>query len=214
MANKAKEETISLYIKSGWKSIFSHIRFWDAPLVEVEKLIPKKGIITELGCGDGIFSNYLAVSAPGRQVLGIDIDKNRITVADKGLKNTKYVFGDIRKITIPLSDTLILFHVLHHLGSHKEQEGLIRACKRKLKKNGVLLIVEIHMVPSFKYALGWFFDHFLVPVFFEKRLYSKIYYRTEKGWQKLLKDIGFSTHVVNLTSGKPISNIAIIGKNE
>lgn len=214
MTNESKIKTLSLYKNSGWKKIFAYIRFWDAPLIEVEKLIPRKGIIAELGCGDGIFSNYLAISSPSRQIIGIDIDQNRLKQADKELKNAKYIVGDIRKITIPISNAIILFHVLHHLSSFDEQKELIKTCRNRLNKGGKLIIVEIHVTANPKYWLGWFFDHMLVPIFFEKRLYSKIYYRTQEGWENLLKEAGFSAEIISLTPSKPISNIAIICRNE
>lgn len=208
----AKSRTLALYKKSGVKRIFSYIRFWDAPLVELERLVPKKGIITELGCGDGILSNFLALSSPEREVIGIEIDSERLKAADRGLKNAKYIFGDIRRKEIPASDAIIISHVLHHLSSYEEQEEIIRACRKKLKKNGVLIILEIYVTASPKYALGWFFDHFLVPIFFEGRFYSGIYYRKRSEWEELLKLLGFKVKSINLTKGKPISNIAIICK--
>jgi len=164
-----KNKTIALYKDSGWKKFFAHIRFWDAPLTELERYIPKSGTIIELGCGDGILSNYLALSSKDRKVIGIDIDKKRIKEANKKLSNTKFVLGDIRKSEIPDADTIVISHVLHHFSSFEEQEKVINHCYKKLKKNGKLIIMEILVKNNLKYLNGWIFDHFLVPIFFEKR---------------------------------------------
>ena len=212
MKNKYVKKTINLYKNLGWKYIFSYIRFWDAPIVEFEKYIPKKGNFVELGCGDGILSNYLAITSEQRFIHGIDTDKIRLKSAKRGLHNTKYTHGDIRKVTIPNCDGIIISHVLHHLSSYGEQEELLKICKNKLAKGGSLYILEIYKNFSIKYLIGWFFDHFLVPIFFEKRLYSKIYYRDKNGWVKMLNNIGLNTKVIPITKNKPISNIIILCK--
>ncbi len=43
-------ETINLYKTVGWKKWFSKWRFAMAPYITVEKVVPKKGKIIELGC--------------------------------------------------------------------------------------------------------------------------------------------------------------------
>src|SRR5438552_3620639 len=95
---EAITETIDLYSTFRWKSFFSKIRFWDAPYVEVEKLIPKKGKIVDLGCGEGIFTNFLALSSSKRNIIGIELDKKRIEEANRGLKNASFKFGDATSI--------------------------------------------------------------------------------------------------------------------
>lgn len=208
--NNYKQQTIDLYKGLGWKSLFSNIRFWDAPLVELEEYIPKEGLVTELGCGDGVLSNYIALTSNKRIVIGIDNDKKRISTANQGIKNTKYIHGDIRTIPIPKSDVIIISHVLHHLSSYQEQVAVLERCKKYLNSGGQIIILEIYIESSLKYALGWFFDHFLVPIFFEKRLYSKIYYRKKNEWKNTITSLGFDVEINNLTAGKPISNIIII----
>lgn len=205
-----QKKTIALYKDLGWKRYFAYIRFWDAPLQELEKKIPEHGVITELGCGDGIFSNYLALMSPKRTVIGIDKDKKRLEIANRNLVNARYVYGDIRNTPIPQSDCIVISHVLHHLSSHDEQVDVIESCKKRLKRKGLLIIMEIHVTPSPKYLLGKIFDNFLVPIFFESRLYSKIFYRKADEWKELLEGMNFSCKIKQVSAGKPISNIIII----
>lgn len=205
-----QKQTIALYKDQGWKKYFAYIRFWDAPLQDLEREIPKEGNITELGCGDGIFSNYMALMSTKRNVVGIDKDKKRLKIADRKLANTHYIYGDIRNIQIPPSDCIVISHVLHHLSSHEEQIDVIKACKKKLKRNGLLIIMEVHVTLSPKYLLARIFDNFLVPIFFENRLYSRIYYRKLDEWKDLLERMNFSCKIKRASVGKPISNIIII----
>jgi 2-polyprenyl-6-hydroxyphenyl methylase/3-demethylubiquinone-9 3-methyltransferase len=206
-------KTISLYQNSGWKKFFAKKRFWYAPFVEIEQLLPKKGTIVDLGCGEGIFTNFIGLSSPERKVIGIEIDAKRFSLADKGIKNITFQLADITKTSIPEADAIILFHVLHHLNSYKDQELLLKKCIRQLKPNGKLLIVEIYIQPTVQYAISWITDHILVAWFFEKRLYTQILFRRFEKWIDLLKTLGVSclTQYPNKIY-KPFSNVIIISQ--
>lgn len=206
ISNKYINQTISLYSDEK----FSKIRFWDAPFMEVEKLVARQGVITELGCGEGIFTNYLAVTSPERQILGIEIDPDRFQKAEaagKNLPNISFKRGDATTVEIPKSDNIVLFHLLHHLGSYANQEKVIKNCLKSLKDNGKLIIVEVDIKPSFKYLTSWFVDCFLVPWLFEKRIFTKVYYRNKKRWMSLLTDLGASYKITSVEKGKPFTHI-------
>lgn len=207
------DRTISLYQKSSWKSLFAKVRFWYAPFIEVEQLLPKKGIILDLGCGEGIFTNFVGLSSPEREVIGIEIDKNRFQHADKGTKNVTFKLADITKTRIPPADAIILFHVLHHLEGFDKQDVLLNACIQRLKSTGEIIIVEIYVRPTLQYFLTWITDHLLVAWFFEKRLYSPIYFRKQAAWLKLLKTSGLFCNIIKPKGfGKPFSNIIFVCK--
>ncbi len=210
---KAKKETISLYKNSGWKSMFAHIRFWEAPLEEIEKLIPKKAIVTELGSGDGILTNFIALSSPSRDVLGVDVDEKRLKEADKKIQNVKFLKKDIRTSSIRKSDTIIISHVLHHLSNYNEQELVLKKSLESLNSNGTLIILEIYVSFSLKYLFGWVLDHFLVPIFFESRIYSPIYYRRKEEWGSLIANLGAKSQIIESVKNKPIANILVLVKH-
>src|SRR3989339_640772 len=188
---KAENDTINLYKNTGWKSLFAKIRFWDSPYREIEKLIPDRGMITELGCGEGVFSNYLGVSSIKRNIVGIEIDKNRVEDADRGFKNVSFIKANALEVRIPESDCIVMFHLLHHLNSFKDQELLLKTSKEALKKNGILVLVEIAEKPLIKYLITWFTDYFIVPWLFEKKFVAKkIYFRRVNEWKNLLSSNG------------------------
>lgn len=201
--------TKNLYRGMGKVAIFSYIRFWDAPYKQLEKLIPRTGEIVDLGCGEGIFTNYVAMASVARKMVGVDKDKERVRYAYRGLPNTKFVNGDITKRTVPQADCVLLVHVLHHLNSYKEQEELLTKCAAKLKDGGKLLIAEIEPKPSFKYLVTWFTDHFLVPWLFEKRAYSPIFFRKKSDWKRLFNKLGFTCKIISAEVGKPFTHIIL-----
>lgn len=206
------KKTIALYKDLGWKKVFARIRFWDAPFVEVNDLIPKQGTIIELGCGEGLFANFLALTAFQRNVIGVDIDKARIEQAQRGLKNTSFIHLDALKMKMPRVDAIVCMHLLHHLSSYKDQETLLIKCSQALVKGASLVIVEVEPKISWKYLITWLTDHFLVPWLFEKRLYSPIYFRKASEWKSLVTDIGLSCKITSAQRGKPFTHIIILCK--
>lgn len=207
--NKFVDKTIEIYSDLGWKSFFAKIRMWDAPYIEVEKLVPKKGNILDLGCGEGLFSNFLALSSPKRKIFGIDVDKTRVTQAQRGLKNTRFVHGDVSKKDLPKADIIIMFHLLHHLESFDDQIKVIKEVGRKIKKKSKLIIVEVEPKISLKFLSAWFTDYFLVPWLFEKKIYSPVFFRSSKEWANLLEESGFSCKIKEAEQNYPFSHVIL-----
>lgn len=204
---QARDRAINLYAGTVWESFLSKFKFWEEPYEVVNKMLPMHGTITELGCGEGLLSNYLAIFSPKRNVIGYEIVPGRLASAKKGIKNARYYVGDITKVPYPKSDAVILFHVLHHLPSKNLQEAVLQKAKSSLKKGGKLIIVDVHVTPTIKYVAAWIADHFLVPWVFEKRFFTRAYFRNEHEWTALLKKLGFNFRVTEETSGRPFPNI-------
>lgn len=203
----ARNLAINLYAGNLWEVFLSNFKFWEEPYEAVNDMLQPYGTITELGCGEGLLSNYLAMISPKRNVIGYELVPERLARAKKGIKNAKYFVGDIIDIPYPASDAIILFHVLHHLPGKPAQENVLKKAKRSLKKNGKLIIVEVHVKPTIKYIAAWIADHFLVPWVFEKRFYTRAYFRKESEWINVLKKLGFIIHVTEETAGRPFPNI-------
>lgn len=203
----AREIAIGLYAGNVWEAFLSKFKFWEEPYEVIDKMLPLQGTITELGCGEGLLSNYLAIVSPKRKVIGYEIVPERLARAKKGVKNTLYYVGDITRVPYPTSDALILFHVLHHLPGESAQENVLKKAKKSLKKAGKLIIVEVHVKPTLKYLAAWIADHFLVPWVFENRFFTRAYFRKEEEWATLLKKLGFTIRVTEETSGRPFPNV-------
>lgn len=203
----ARQKAIGLYAGNAWEKFLSNFKFWEEPYEVVDKMLPQSGTITELGCGEGLLSNYLAIISPKRKVIGYELVPERLARAKKGIKNALYYVGDVVKIPYPQSDAIILFHVLHHLPGKEAQEEVLQKAKKSLKNGGELVIVDVHVKPTIKYVAAWIADHFLVPWVFEKRFYTRAYFRRESEWVSLLKNVGFTIKVTEETSGRPFPNI-------
>lgn len=206
------EKACKLYENDGFTGIFSRIRVWDAPFEIVEKLVPKKGLILDLGCGDGLLANYLAISGPERRIVGVDLNKERIKYAQKGLKNTRFIHEDALKEKTLLPDVILMSHVLHHLRSLQEQEKLIKDSVAKLTKGGKLIILEIKPSFSFEYLITIFTDYLIFPMLFEGKIVgNRVYYRKEGDWMKLLLNLDLKIRKEKVT-GKPFSHMILIAE--
>lgn len=201
------KKVIAMYKSGGFGEFFSYIRIWDAPFDEIEKVVPKKGIITDLGCGEGILTNFLAISSTKRKLIGIEIDKERITQADKGIFNAFFEYGDVTKVKIPKSDAIVLSHLLHHLSSYEKQEELISKCLGSLKKSGCLIVVEVNTKPFFKYLMSLLTDYFLVPWLFDRKIYERTYFRSRSEWTLLFRKYSLTVKIYKADQNKPFSHI-------
>lgn len=209
------EKVMKLYEKGGFSELFAKIRVWDAPVETIAKLVASKGVIVDLGCGDGLTANSLALFGQKRKVMGIELNPTRVKEADKGLKNAEFRQGDILKDNFPKADTILLIHVLHHLLSYKQQAELLLRCKNKLKRDGKLIVVEIKKRPVPKFLLTWLVDVFIFPILFEGRLFNfHVFYRSEREWKNFLEDAGFVVETKEACEGKPFSHFILSCKKK
>lgn len=195
-----------LYSGLGWVSIFTHIRFWTGSFVDVEQYIPEKGKIVDVGCGYGIFSNYLALCSPQRVVIGVDTDRRKIVYGNRGISHVSFREGDATKMKYKKLNAIILHDVLHHLNSKEQQEDLIKNIVTILNRFGVAVIVEVDSNPLWKLILGRIADFILY-------CGSPVYYRYKKDMLGLLEKYFQNGHIsVKRLRNSPFSQNVYICK--
>jgi uncharacterized protein len=107
-----------------------------------ESLLPKKGIITDIGCGYGFLPYMLSFMSEDRIIIGTDYDEEKIAVAANCFsrtKNVSFFAADATECELPKSDAFIMSDILHYLPA-AEQEKLIEKCIRNLNQHGMILI--------------------------------------------------------------------------
>ena len=108
----AREKTINLYAGNWWEKFLSNFKFWEEPYEVVEKILPKNGTVLDLGCGEGLLSNYLAIASDKRKITGIEIAPERLERAKKGMI-------DFASLVSPYSESKSNSH--HHVSSRGTQ---------------------------------------------------------------------------------------------
>lgn len=107
-----------------------------------DSLLPKKGTITDIGCGYGFLPYMLSFRSKERILIGTDYDEEKIAVADHCFsKNERMRFfaADATQSELPKTDAFILSDILHYLPA-AEQEKLIQKAINSLNPGGMLLI--------------------------------------------------------------------------
>ncbi len=105
-------------------------------------LVPRGGLIADLGQGDGLLSNILAAQSTRRSVVGVDCDPANMAVARKSAifpERMKFEQGNILEDALPSSDTALLIDVLDRWPA-AEQEKILRNTFNCLKPGGLLIL--------------------------------------------------------------------------
>lgn len=192
--------------------IFLFIRWIFSPYGELEKHIPANCRIVDIGCGHGIFANYLSLVLT-RNVLGVDISKKRIRSAKNSIKNRaniSFQLCDAAKFNIPRCDLITMVDFLHHLPSGL-QEDIIKNSFEALSNNGIILIKEVDMRPKIKYYYNCIVD-FLAGVFHITEG-STCHYRSSENFKWLLTKAGFkNARIIHISKIDPAPHVIIKGE--
>lgn len=164
---------------------YNYLRSLILPLDEIDNAIPLKGKIIDLGCGQGVISNYLA-SKKRRTVIGIDKNVSRLSRSPQ--KNLFFKKGDITNISIKNVDGVIISDVLHHL-SVTNQKILLKKTSTGLNKNGVLVVKEIDTEEFVRSKLSRVWDYLLYPK-------DDIHFSRTTDMKRLLLKLGFKVTIL------------------
>ena len=106
--------------------------------------IKNKQIVLDIGCGYGTVANSIAQNNQTVQVIGLDIDKEKIEKANKNYNtsNLKFIYGDAFLIKPFKVDVVILSNVLEHI---VDRESFIKKVKSHF--NPSLFLIR---VPDFE----------------------------------------------------------------
>jgi 2-polyprenyl-3-methyl-5-hydroxy-6-metoxy-1,4-benzoquinol methylase len=132
------------------------LRWATCPFPAVEAVVPHEGRILEVGCGHGLLSLFLALSAPERQVQGVDVDPAKVHAAQvaagqlaPGADVSFAVVAPGWRPEQPV-DAVVIADVLYLL-EPAEQRRLLAACALGLGPGGVLVVKEVATEPGWKF---------------------------------------------------------------
>ena len=133
------------------------VRWATCPFRAVAAQIPRAGRVLEVGCGHGVFSLLAAVSAPGRGVVGVDVDERKVPHARTATARARAAGADVDIAVAPPGelpagpwDAIVVIDVAYLLDA-KTQRGLLRECAARLAPGGVLAVKEMALAPRWKF---------------------------------------------------------------
>jgi ubiquinone/menaquinone biosynthesis C-methylase UbiE len=102
-------------------------------------MLPKGGMILDLGCGSGRDSAYFVAS--GFPVIGIDLSEELLKLAKKNVPQATFFIQDFRKLTFPVDsfDGVWACASLLHL-KHQDIPAVFLRIYRVLKPHGIFFL--------------------------------------------------------------------------
>ena len=139
-------------------------RWWTAPFAALEREIPLSGDILEVGCGHGVFSTYMAICSRSRHVVGVDIDADKIPLAQAAAARLEPGEGDVSFRVSPSGEVpridggwnCIVFADVLYLLSRERREALLFECAEALAPGGLLVVKEVDTEPALKAKIAQF----------------------------------------------------------
>ena len=107
-----------------------------------DRILPRQGVITDVGCGYGQLALALSILSPERRVYGFDYDSEKIALASHSfLAGGSVTFGhvDMRDCELPESDAFVFNDSLHYV-DERTQEAVLRYCAGRLKAGGCIIV--------------------------------------------------------------------------
>jgi len=198
MASKIKLPiSVKLYMK---------LRPLIIPFELIEKYVPQSCNVVDVGCGYGIFANYLAINSKDREVTGIEINEKRISMANKifgQVSNLNFICSDITDTKIPKANVITAIDVLHHIPTLELQAKLLRSCYSVLSDNGKLIIKDVDTKPRWKYLVNSIHDYIMTRG-------GSVLYQDKNTVANLLKKTGFEVEQIVDIKKYPYAHILYI----
>src|SRR3989344_7137228 len=169
---KLPDEIENLYDFLGPKErLYIKLRWRLCPFFLIERFLPSRGKIIDVGCGYGLLANLISLNK-NRDVYGFDLNAKRISIAKKttgNRKNIHFELKNVKDLKLGSCDAIVMSDFLHHI-PYKEQEALIKQAAGKLKKKGIIIIQDIGKKPLWKYLFASNLDLIL-------NCFPRLYYR-------------------------------------
>lgn len=139
-----------------WRhKLYANLRLSSCPLEKIEKAVPARGRILDLGCGIGLLSFFLLSCSRQRDILGVDCRKERILLARRVNagspgKGLDFKHADIVSWEYGSGyDCVILSDILYQL-SLEDKKKVLQKSFSALRGTGMLVVKEIDLRPSLK----------------------------------------------------------------
>jgi len=140
--------------------LYNKLRTIIYPFDMLIERIPDRGSLLDVGCGYGTFCFILSNKRPNMKIVGIDMDRKRITTAKSKVtnQNLRFICTDMTKYSNDEKfDIVTCFDLIHHVDG-KNHDLLITILKKLIKKNGILIIKDMNKKPAYKYIWNYLHD--------------------------------------------------------
>jgi SAM-dependent methyltransferase len=146
----------------------------------IESYVPRTASIVDVGCGYGYLAYLLHFVSPGRKILGIDYDADKIELANHCISkndNLSFVTADAGEFPLDRADVFILSDVLHYM-TYEKQEALLEKCIRLLNPGGSILIRDADRDMAKRHRGTRYTEFFSIRMGFNKSERNRLFFFT------------------------------------
>lgn len=193
--------------------LFVHGRAFLSDLAVVERYVPNKGFIVDLGCGHGLFACVLRESSPTRRVLGIDLDPRKIEVARSAIQDTQWLrfeVGDIVQDAPPKCDAITIVDVLYLL-PFELQERVLRQAATALGEGAPLIVKAQERRRDPRYALTYAQELITVSLGFTRGGRERFYFASRSEALAMFERAGFVVDVLEMPN-RPYTDVVYLAR--
>ncbi len=180
--------------------LFLHLRWWLTPYDKMAEQLPRTGTIYDLGCGHGLFSLSLAQTAKKREVVGLDHDAVRITVASqagKNVSNLKFETADLSAAaTRKKPDAISMIDVMHYFDLSQQESNLAQAWQ-VLPDGGILIFREVDPEGGLVSKWNRLYEKAATSIGFTQSKEENLYFRTRDEWLEIMTETGFKARALD-----------------
>ncbi|GCE75506.1 class I SAM-dependent methyltransferase [Cellulomonas biazotea] len=191
------------------------IRWFSAPFPPIAAALPRAGRVLEIGCGHGLFSAYAALAEPGRDVLGVDIDGDKIAAvhdAVQGVGRLELRVAPDGAVPAGPWDAVVFVDVLYLLGAD-DQRRLLAEAVRSLAPGGSVVVKEMGTQPRWKVRWNTIQETLSVKVLriTEGSEFDFVDPQTMAAW---LRDLGLTVELRRLDAGRVHPHHLLVARRE
>jgi 2-polyprenyl-6-hydroxyphenyl methylase/3-demethylubiquinone-9 3-methyltransferase len=193
--------------------LFVRGRAFLSDLAVVERYVPDKGFIVDLGCGHGLFACVLRESSPSRRVLGMDLDMRKIEAARAAIQDTQWLrfeVADIVRQPPPKCDAVTIVDVLYLL-PFDEQERVLRNAASALGEGGPLIVKAQERRADPRYALTYAQEMITVSLGFTRGGRQRFFFPSREEAKAMFERAGFAVDVVEMPK-RPYTDVVYLAR--
>ena len=168
---------------------------------EIARELPAQGRLLDLGSGHGLLAFTLSLRQPGREVIAIDHDAERVRVAELAAlslpaeRRPRFEAGDLRKCLASAApgtiDGIAMLDVLHYF-DRATHEMLFRDAWRALKPGGTLLMRDVDSDAGARFRANRVYERLATAIRFTKSTARTLHFRGRREWTDLLQTSRFT----------------------
>jgi len=180
--------------------VFIWGRAFLSDLAFVERYVPNKGFIVDLGCGHGLFACLLREASPTRRVLGMDLDARKIEIARGAIRDTQWLrfeVGDIVSTPPPKCDAVTIVDVLYLL-PFEQQEQVLKNAASALGEATPLIVKAQEKRRDPRYALTYAQEIVTVSLGLTRGGRDRFFFPTREEALAMFERAGFFVDVVEM----------------